>query len=101
MQIARICQSMVSVAIVLFALEAYHSPRVVGLATFWAIFPGLLLSPIAGALLDRHGRTRLVILDYVVALTLLILIGVLAWIAALPAWLLMTLSAIASLTAPL
>jgi predicted MFS family arabinose efflux permease len=101
MQIARICQTMVSVAIVLFALEAYHSPRIVGLATFWSIFPGLVLSPIAGALLDRHGRTRLVILDYLVALTLLILIGVLALAGALPAWLLMLLAAVASLTAPL
>ena len=32
------------------------------------LFPGILLSPIAGALLDRHGRVRLIILDYLVAM---------------------------------
>jgi len=101
MQIARIGQPMVSVAIVLFALEAYRSAALAGIATFFGIFPGLLVSPIAGALLDRHGRTRLVILDYLVALASLMLIGVLARTAALPAWLLILIVAVASLTAPL
>src|SRR2546427_12445558 len=101
MQIARIGQSMISVAIVLFALSAYRSPTIAGLATFFAIFPGLLVSPIAGALLDRHGRTRLVILDYVVALLSLTIMGVLALTNALPAWLLMAIAAVSSVTMPL
>ncbi len=101
MQIARIAQSMVSVTIVLFTLATYRSPQLAGLATFFAIFPGLLVSPIAGALLDRHGRTRLVVLDYIVALACLILTGVLALMGMLPPWLLMIIAAIASLTAPL
>ena len=63
MQIARIGQSMVSVAIVLFTLTSYHSAALAGAATFFIIFPGLLVSPLAGALLDRHGRTRLVAFD--------------------------------------
>ncbi len=67
MQIARIGQSMVSVAIVLFTLTTYHSARLAGLVTFVAIVPGMLVSPIAGALLDRHGRSRLVLVDYVMA----------------------------------
>ena len=33
-----------------------------------SVLPGPPVAPIAGALLDRHGRTRLVILDYAVAL---------------------------------
>src|SRR3954470_14161487 len=101
MQIARISQSMVSVTLVLFTLDAYHSTRLAGLATFCGIFPGLLVSPIAGALLDRHGRTRLVVLDYSVALASLMLIGALALAGTLPAWLLLAIAAIASLTAPL
>ncbi|HYU51280.1 MAG TPA: hypothetical protein VEO91_15260, partial [Candidatus Limnocylindria bacterium] len=40
MQISRIGQSMVGVAIVLFALLAYGSPVLAGLATFCSIFPG-------------------------------------------------------------
>src|SRR5437016_3039404 len=98
MQIARIGQSMVSIAIVLFALDSYRSAAVAGMTTFFSVFPGLIVSPLAGALLDRYGRTRLVILDYIVALLSLILIGVLALAHALPAWLLMAIAAIASLT---
>src|SRR5687767_7519567 len=101
MQIARIAQSMVSVAIVLFALASYRSPVIAGMATFFSIFPGLLVSPIAGALLDRHGRTRLVVLDYLVALMSLTLMGVLAMTTALPAWLLMVIASVASLMGPL
>jgi nitrate/nitrite transporter NarK len=85
MQLARIAQSMVAIEIVLFALTAYNSTALAGTVTFFSIFPGLLVSPIAGALLDRHGRTRLVALDYLIALTALICIGVLAILNALPA----------------
>src|SRR5262245_36955464 len=101
MQIARIAQSMVSVTIVLFTLAAYGSAVVSGVATFCSIFPGLLVSPVAGALLDRHGRTRLVSLDYLIALICLALIGVLAILGSLPAWLLIMIAGVASLTAPL
>ncbi|HTR76631.1 MAG TPA: MFS transporter [Gemmatimonadaceae bacterium] len=101
MQIARIGQSMMAVAIVLFALNAYHSPGLAGLATFFSIMPGLLASPVAGALLDRHGRTRLVVLDYLVAMSVLVIMGILAHAHLLPAWLMMALAGIASLTAPL
>ena len=58
MQIARVAQSMVSVALVLFTLDRYDSAAFAGLVTFASVFPGLLISPIAGALLDRHGRIR-------------------------------------------
>src|SRR5262245_37942441 len=101
MQIARIAQSMVSVAIVLFALENYGSSSIAGLAAYFSLFPGLLVSPIAGALLDRHGRTRLVALDYVMALASLIMLGVLSMLGALPAWLLIVIAGVSSLTAPL
>jgi MFS family permease len=101
MQIARIAQSMVAITIVLFALAAYRSATVAGLATFFSIFPGLVVSPIAGALLDRHGRTRLVALDYLIALAALSFIGALALAGTLPPWLLIVIAAVASLTAPL
>ena len=101
MQIARIAQSMVSVTIVLFALKAYNSPTLSGIASFFSIFPGLLVSPLAGALLDRHGRTRLVALDYLIALLALASIGMLALMGRLQAWLLVSIAGVASLTAPL
>jgi MFS family permease len=101
MQIARIAQSMVGVVLVLFTLHAYRSATLAGWATFCGIFPGLMVSPIAGALLDRHGRRRLVVLDYAVALGTLVLLAVLALTDALPPWLLLSIASISSLTAPL
>lgn len=98
MQIARIAQTMVGVALVLFTLTTYHSPALAGVVTFASVFPGLLVSPIAGALLDRHGRTRLIVLDYLVALTAMLAIGGLALAGRLPPWLLVLIAALASLT---
>ncbi|MBA3587172.1 MAG: MFS transporter [Chloroflexi bacterium] len=99
MQIARVAQSMVSVALVLFTLDRFGSPAFAGLVTFASVFPGLLISPLAGALLDRHGRIRLVLLDYVVALIAMILIGALAVADALPGPLLLMIAVVSSLTA--
>jgi len=98
-QLARITQSMVGVAIVLFTLTEYGSPILAGAVTFVSIAPGLVLSPIGGALLDRHGRIRLIILDYFVALGSLVLIGTLALADALPPILLIAIAALSSVTA--
>src|SRR4051812_48338585 len=67
MQMARIAQSMVGLALVLFTLDRYHSPELAGLVTFAGLAPGILVSPIAGALLDRHGRIWLITLDFIIA----------------------------------
>ena len=101
MQIARIAQSMTGLALVLFTLDRYHSPVLAGLVTFAGIAPGLVVSPIAGALLDRHGRTRLITLDFVIAAASLALIGALALADLLPAWLLIAIAALSALTGPL
>jgi MFS family permease len=98
MQVARTAQSMVSIALVLFTLAAYRSPELAGLVTFASIFPGLVASPVAGALLDRHGRVRLIILDYLVAVGALVLIGSLAIADRLPAWLLVLIALVSSIT---
>jgi len=98
MQIARVAQSMVGVALVLFTLIEYRSPILAGAVTFLSIVPGLVVSPIAGALLDRHGRVRLIILDYLVALAALVLLGVLALGKLLPPPLLLLIAAVSSLT---
>jgi MFS family permease len=98
MQVARVAQSMVGVAIVLFTLDRFGSPAFAGLVTFASIFPGLLISPLAGALLDRHGRIRLVILDYIVALIAMAVIGGLALADALPGPVLLVIAVVSSLT---
>ena len=99
--IGRLAASMVSVAVILFSLAEYQSPALTGIVTFASIFPGVVASPLAGALLDRHGRTRMVILDYVIGAASLILIGVLAAFDALPAWALVLIVGVAAVTHPL
>ncbi len=101
MILARIAGQMVSLVIVLFALEKYGSPAVAGAAIFLSIAPGLLASPVAGALLDRHGRTRLVVLDYAVAALCLWLIAGLAMADLLPVPLLLLIVSVNSITGPL
>jgi MFS family permease len=74
--LARTANAMMQLALVLFVLQRFHSPTLAGLTVFLAIAPGIAVSPIAGALLDRHGRVRLIILDYAVgALSLFLIAG--------------------------
>jgi len=101
MQIARIAQSMVGIVVILFALQRYNSPQLAGAVAFASIAPGMVISPIAGALLDRHGRVRLIILDYGVAAISMLVVAGLSLASALPAWLLLTIAAVSSLTGPL
>jgi MFS family permease len=98
MGLARVAQAMVAVALVLFTLAEYHSPELAGLVTFASVFPGIAISPIAGVLLDRHGRIRLMILDYLVAAVALAVVAGLASTHALPAWLLVLIAMVMSLT---
>lgn len=100
MQLARIAQSMVGVAMVLFTLSEYHSPALAGVVTFASLVPGIVISPLAGALLDRHGRIHLIQLDYLIALVTMLLVGGLSILHALPAPLLIAIAVVSSLTGP-
>jgi MFS family permease len=101
MQVSRIGQSMVGISLVLFTLDHYHSPELAGFVTFASIAPGLVFSPLAGAVLDRHGRTKFIVLDFVIAMLSLGAIGVLATADLLPPWLLLLIAALSALTGPL
>lgn len=92
---------MVAVSLVLFVLSRYHSPQLAGAATSLLLLPGLLLSPIAGALLDRHGRTRLIATDYLVAAVAMFALSALSTERLLPPPLLLAICGVASLTGPL
>ena len=82
-------------------LSRYHSPQLAGATVFLFTFPGLLISPLAGALLDRYGRARLVTVDYLVAATTLFLLAGLSIAHALSPSLLLVISGLSSLTGPL
>ncbi|HEX6818643.1 MAG TPA: MFS transporter, partial [Ktedonobacterales bacterium] len=89
------------IALVLFVLQRFHSPALAGLTTFLAIAPGLACSPIAGALLDRNGRVRMILVDYAMAAGALILIFVLALTDHLNPVVLLPIVTLSSLTNPL
>jgi MFS family permease len=101
MQFARVAQAMTGVAMVLFSLAEYDSAAIAGIVAFASLVPGILLSPIAGALLDRHGRVRLITLDYLVAMSTMLLIGGLALADQLSVPLLVIIAAVSSVTGPL
>lgn len=99
--LTRTAAQMWTVGLVLFALQRYHSPSVAGVSLFLLIFPGLLMSPIAGALLDRHGRKRLMTLDFTVAAVCCTAIVSLSLTNHLPIWGLYALLVGGSLTSTL
>jgi MFS family permease len=99
--LGRMGGSMTFVALVLFVLQRYHSPSLAGATAFMAFLPGVVVSPLAGALLDRFGRARLVVLDYAVAAAALGLIATLSALHVLPPPLLLAIVAVSSLTNPL
>ena len=99
--LGRVGQNTVSVALILFVLTRYHSPQLAGATAFFAIFPGIVVSPLAGALLDRKGRARFVVLDYLIAASSVGMIAALSAVRELPPVLLLIIVGLSSLTNPL
>ena len=82
--LARFGGRMWGIILVLFVLQRYRSPSLAGLTLLFSILPGLVFSPVAGALLDRQGRVRLMILDYAVTAGLTAAIVILSLAHVLP-----------------
>jgi MFS family permease len=82
--LGRLAAAMWEIVLVLFVLQRYGSPALAGLAVLFGIVPGLILSPVAGSLLDRQGRVRLMIFDYGITAALTAAIAVLSLWRALP-----------------
>jgi len=99
--LVRTAQAMGQLAIVLFVLQRFGAPEIAGFTVFLAAAPGILISPLAGALLDRWGRVRLMVLDYLVSALTLFAIVALDRFDALSLPLLFVLVAVNSLTNPL
>jgi MFS family permease len=99
--LVRTAAAMWQLALVLFVLTRFGSPGLAGLAVFLGIAPGILVSPLAGALLDRYGRVKLMAFDFGVSCAVLLAIVVLSLTGALSLWLLLALVVVASITNPL
>ena len=91
---------MFSVLLVLFVLETHHSASLSGLVVVCSQVPGIIVSPIAGALLDRGSRVPLMRLDYLVGSTCITTIGTLSVLHRLPTGVLLLVVSTASVTAP-
>ena len=96
--LARTAVQMQTLTLVLLALQLYGSAPLAGALTFLGIGPGSLLSPIAGALLDRHDRMRLITIDYGLAGLTMAALGVLALSHHLPVPLLLLMVTVACST---
>jgi MFS family permease len=92
---------MFSVLLVLFVLETHHSASLSGIVVVCSQVPGIIVSPIAGALLDRGSRVALMRLDYLVGSTCITTVGVLSLLHELPTCVLLLVVSAASITAPL
>jgi MFS family permease len=99
--LARIAAQMTALLLVLFVLDRWHSPQLSGLVVLSAIIPGLLVSPIAGAVLDRGARVPLIMLDFCLAAGGLVLVVLLAVAGVLQPWMLVLIVGVTSLTMPL
>ena len=99
--LARSGGQMSVLVIVLFVLDRFHSPQLSGFTVLAGIIPGLLVSPIAGAVLDRGARVPLIVLDYCIGGTSLLLIALLGLAGTIQPWSLLLISAMGSFTMPL
>ncbi len=99
--LGRTAGQMLTVAMVLFVLERFHSATLAGVTVFAYTFPGVVVSPVAGALLDRLGRVWLIRLDYWVAAIAVALVVVLNAAGVLTPPLLVAIAILGSLTNPL
>lgn len=99
--LSRLAGRMFALAIVLFALSRFRSPELAGWLAFAAVAPGLLISPVAGALIDRIGSAWAITVDMMASA---VLVGAIALAdragAAGPAFVLV-LTSVYSLTSPL
>jgi MFS family permease len=99
--LARLADRIVTLVLVLYALARFHSPLLAGWIGFAAMAPGLLISPLAGVLLDRVGSAVAIAMDMACSAACMFAVTVLALAGTDSAWSLSVLVALYSLTKPL
>jgi MFS family permease len=99
--LSRLGEQMFTVAILLYVLSRFGSPVLAGAVGFAAGAPGLLLSPVAGALLDRAGPARVILIDLAASTVLVATLVVIDRAGVTGGWLVVLVTALYSLTSPL
>ena len=99
--LSRLADRMFAIAIVFHTLAAFGSPAFAGWIAFAAVAPGLLISPLAGTLLDRAGAIRGIVADLALsaAMSLVLAVCILAAWATPPT--VMVLAVVYALSSPL
>jgi MFS family permease len=99
--LSRLAGRMFLVAIVFHALAVFGSPTLAGWISFAAMAPGLLVSPLAGAFLDRAGAVRGIAVDLAASAVLNMVLAAGVWIAWAGPAVLLILAGGYALTSPL
>ena len=98
--LSRLGGGMFTLTIVLYALTRFASPALAGWLALAAVAPGVAISPVAGAVLDRIGPVRAIAVD-MAASAALVAVMIIADVFAAGAAALFVLVALFSLTSPL
>ncbi|APO70356.1 major facilitator superfamily protein (plasmid) [Rhizobium gallicum] len=77
--LSRLAGRMFVLTLVLCALAQFSSPSLAGWLTFAAIVPGMIVSPVAGVLLDRAGPTIAVRIDMIASSVFIVAISFVGW----------------------
>jgi MFS family permease len=101
MLLSRTSSEAMNIVLVLFVLAGFGSPPLAGLTVFADMIPGLLIAPVMGALLDRHGRSSLIVVDFTAAALTATLLALLSSTHHLSPPLLLLIVGFSSLTNPL
>ncbi len=99
--LSRLASRMFMLAIVLYVLDRFDSPILAGWVAFASMAPGLVVSPLAGALLDRLGAAKAIALDMAASTLLLLALAATDIAGLVTAPLLLVFVALYSLTSPL
>ena len=99
--LARLAERMFGLSVVLYGLERFHAPQLAGWAACAAMAPGLLVGPLARALLDRIGAAWAIALDMACSAGCILVLALLCLARADNAVSLLTLVVLYSLSTPL
>ena len=99
--LARLAGRMFLVVLVLYALGRFGSAQLAGWAGFVALIPGMVASPLAGALLDRMGAGRMILVDLGLSGVWLVGLAALDGAGVMTPGLLLGLAGVYALTTPL
>ncbi|UED86562.1 MFS transporter [Streptomyces profundus] len=99
--LSRLAHGMLIFVVVLYAIDEFDSAVVAGLSGFFLTFPGFLVSPVAGAVLDRFGALRAVAFDMVASAFFMSAIVTLAVSGAMTPTLLYIMLGLLSVTRPM